>query len=401
VGEELHAPGLWPPSRRAAKRAGSEHMPGWRLAPALLILRALRAGRVVFFLACSAFFCSTWAVRHLVSTCMTRNLLQSDLDLVRRLISDERADVEIVAVLRQRGIDALKAQRVVGELRSGRSVSAEVLSTEQPISTGAAQADLGGGARGPIDEGQSGQRRSHRRASSAARWVTLTALLCLVVLGIAGLLYQQRYHAESRNLLDELARAPQQPGPLRTRIAERKLDASESERLRTLSAPQPLARDTGSSGTGRLVLDLQADGLHAGGILMTPQNALQVVAQLLGPPTRTNHLEQTSQLLHTFDNHGLLIYSGDGGEDESILLDFEGSGGKHGARSPFTGALRAAGNLIQGDTDESTLSGMNVLGLSVTGGAGGTLQGRYGSLELSFAYYKSARHLSVVVIKLK
>jgi hypothetical protein len=54
---------------------------------------------------------------------MTRDILQTDIDLATRLMANHRPDDEIIQALVHRGIDSGPAAQLVEELRSGRKVT--------------------------------------------------------------------------------------------------------------------------------------------------------------------------------------------------------------------------------------------------------------------------------------
>jgi hypothetical protein len=55
-------------------------------------------------------------------TNMTSEIVQSDIDLTRRMIELRRPDCEIIAILGKRGIDADRAALLLDDLRYGRKV---------------------------------------------------------------------------------------------------------------------------------------------------------------------------------------------------------------------------------------------------------------------------------------
>jgi hypothetical protein len=150
-----------------------------------------------------------------------------------------------------------------------------------------------------------------------------------------------------------------------------------------------------------LALELQADGLHLGGSVVTPGNVLTAVASSLGVATRTNKVGQTDTVIYAYDHEGLLVYSQKGGGTNSIILDCEASGGTHGTTSPFVGTLTVAGQVIRSDTDSQALRAIKQLGLSRPGNQGGVWGGRYNGLNLVFAYLKTPQRLSLIEIDLK
>ena len=150
-----------------------------------------------------------------------------------------------------------------------------------------------------------------------------------------------------------------------------------------------------------LALELQPDGLHLGGSVVTPANILTAVANSLGVATRTNRVGQTNTVIYAYDHAGLLVYSQASGGTNRIILDCEGSGGTHGTTSPFIGTLAVDGQVIRTDTDPQTLAAIKQLGLSRPSSQSGIWSGRYNGLNLVFAYSRSLQRLSLIAIDLK
>ena len=158
---------------------------------------------------------------------------------------------------------------------------------------------------------------------------------------------------------------------------------------------------TATYAASQLVLELQPDGLHIGPNLVTPRNAWRAVSEVIGLPTRTNRTDQLKSVIYAYDHHGLLVYSGEGSGNDSIMLDFDALGGTNGTTLPFAGTLKFETNLIHADTDASALASIKNLGLSNPGNDAGTFRGRCNNLDLYFAYLKTSSRLSVIQINLK
>lgn len=58
---------------------------------------------------------------------MTREVLDSDVEYGRRLLSEGRSDEAIVKALGLRGVDALKAGSLVKDLRSGERIRSKMI----------------------------------------------------------------------------------------------------------------------------------------------------------------------------------------------------------------------------------------------------------------------------------
>jgi hypothetical protein len=166
-------------------------------------------------------------------------------------------------------------------------------------------------------------------------------------------------------------------------------------------SPTTVAATARAGSVASLALELQPDGLHIGGSLVTGDNMLPAVAKLLGAPTRTNHVAQTGTVIYAYDQHGLLLYSQKAGGTNSILLDCEATGDANGTTAPFAGTLRVEDQVIDRDTDSQTLTAMKQLGLGKPTVDGSIWSGHYNTLALAFAYQESLRRLSTIVIDLK
>jgi hypothetical protein len=211
------------------------------------------------------------------------------------------------------------------------------------------------------------------------------ALVVLVLaVAVVGIVLFQRYHAEANSREDQRLKA-----------------ASSTPAGARQPAPAAFAAATHVGLTTPLVLELQPDGLHIGGSLVTPGNLLPAIANLLGVPTRTNQVAQTGTVIYAYDQHGLLIYSQARGGTNSIVLDCEASGGVNGTTSAFAGKLKVEDQVVDSDTDPQTLAGIKKLGLGSPRSGGTIWGGRYNNFEVVFSYLKSAHHLSLIEIDLK
>jgi hypothetical protein len=167
------------------------------------------------------------------------------------------------------------------------------------------------------------------------------------------------------------------------------------------AAPATAAPVAHGNSSTPLVLELQADGLHIGGSLVTGGSLLPALAHLLGAPTRTNQAAPAGTVIYAYDDHGLLIYSQPGGRTNHIVLDCEATGGANGTTSPFAGTLKVEDQVIGPDTDSQTLAGIKNLGLDNRKSGGSIWGGHYHSLGLIFAYLKSPERPSLIEIDLQ
>jgi len=337
---------------------------------------------------------------------MTHDVLRSDLELATRLRDDNRPDDEIILALVHRGVDPGLAALVLDDLRNGRKASARLalpaefgVARRSRTRRGSRRSGQSQPSRSPEAESPSEPppppsepvpRREPRRpvaASGGKRspvfWLIAAIVVALVIAG--GVFALSRRNPATTNAPED------QPLP----VAAAKVPPPPRE----ASAKVATASQNVPSTT--LALELRPDGLHLGGTLVTRDNLLTAVANLLGAASRTNQAKQTGTLIYAYDHEGLLIYSQPGGGANSIVLDCEASGGTHGSTSPFAGALAIDGQMIRADTDAPTLTAIKQLGLSHPGSHSGIWGGRYNNLELVFAYLKSPRRLSLIEIDLK
>jgi hypothetical protein len=325
---------------------------------------------------------------------MTHDILQSDIELATRLRDDHRSDDEIILALVHRGVDPGPAAQLVDDLRNGRRAappSTAHLEFSPARRSRARSASRGTGPNQPTHSSPAESRRESParpavpgRKHPASLWRMAAVLVGLVVVGTLGVILFQRFHANPQ---------PQAEPP--PKAAMPNVDSAPPK------APAQAAPASQIVSPTALVLELQPDGLRLGGSLVTRGNVLAAVANLLGVPTRTNRVGQTDTVIYAYDHQGLLLYSPKGGGTNSIVLDYEATGGANGTTSPFTGTLRIEDRVVGPDTDSQTLTAIKTLGLKRPGGSSTIWGGRYNNLELVFAYLKSPRRLSLIEIDLK
>ncbi|MGD0262760.1 MAG: hypothetical protein ABSD29_23585 [Verrucomicrobiota bacterium] len=325
---------------------------------------------------------------------MTHDILQSDIELATRLRDDHRSDDEIILALVHRGVELGPATQLVDDLRNGRKAappSTAHLEFTPARRSRAKSASRGTGQNRPEHPSQAEARREPSaqpavpgRKHPAVLWRMAAVLVGLAVVVGTGIVLFQRSQANTR---------PQEQQP--PKAAMPNVDSAPP------TAPAQAAPAAQIASLTPLVLELQPDGLHLGGSLVTRDNVLTAVAGLLGVPTRTNRVVQTDTVIYAYDQQGLLIYSRKSGATNSIILDCEASGGIHGTTSPFTGTLTIDGQGIRAGTDPKALTAIKQLGLNHPGTHSGIWGGRYNGLELVFAYLKSPQRLSLIEIDLK
>jgi hypothetical protein len=316
---------------------------------------------------------------------MTHDILQTDIELAKELIESNRPDAEVALALTRRGLDSAVAGRLVEDLRNGRRVQPQMAvewvtrRRSGSRSSGEAGHDRPSAQPSPsrsTSEKRSNQRRPSRGARKKAKenaivWVVAVILACLVVV-TAIVIFKH---------------------------SQRTKDDGETPAL--ASKPAPAASSKPQAPTGPVVLEIQADGLHLGGTLLTRDAAWNHVAKFLGAATRTNRLAGGNRMIYAYDQHGILVYAEQGAGTDSIVLDFDGLGGTNGAASPFQGTFKIEDRPIKADTDTMALSAIKQLGLKEPGADAGIFGGQYNGLELIFAYLKTPKRLSLVEISLK
>jgi hypothetical protein len=285
---------------------------------------------------------------------MTGDLLQSDIDLARHLIAEGQTDGQIIVALGYRRIGAEKAQRLVQDLRRGLDVQADPLPPNlwRPVTI------------------QTGEREEepplpaphHTEPPSPFPWFRV-ALLGVVAVTIGAVFLFNRDHrtevsATPRELMVE-------PGV-------------------TLRRPA-------------FQVEVEANHIRISGTALSRENALKVLSELGGPPTRTNRLEDLT--MYVFDQQGVVLYSGNKNGKDSLLLYFEPVGGTNGAQHAFTGTLSIGDKAVTLATDPKRLLSLSELGLKET--ATNVFSVQTNGLGLSFAYLNTPAQLSLVQIDLE
>ena len=347
---------------------------------------------------------------------MTHDILQSDIELATRLRDEQRPDEQIISALVHRGIDPAKAAQLVDDLRNRRRPSvqaqlpAEFSLPRRSKPRSAAQENQNGQpprSSPPPPRNQPPARPATRdpkkapasaaipvvpppparpaepgRKSSLLSWLMGAVPVVLATLAISVFVYQ-RYHVRT------------QPGEATGPKAASKMPVGVSGKAPLKASAIPAGEPAS------LVLELQPDGLHIGGSLVTAENVLPVMAKVLGAPTRMDAVGPSGTTVYAYDQHGLLIYEQKPGGTNSVVLDFEASGGNNGTTAPFAGALRIEDQVIGPDTDVQALRAIKSLGLKHPGTSDSIWGGRYYNLDLVFAYLRSPRHLSLIEIDLR
>jgi hypothetical protein len=289
---------------------------------------------------------------------MTGDLLQSDIDFARRLIAEGQSDGQIIVALGYRRIGPERAQRLVQDLRRGIDVRADPLPDNlwRPVTVETPET-------GDRSEEELPLPAPHRaEPTSPFPWFR-AALLGLVAVTIAAVFLFNRDHrtevsATSRELMMEPGVKLRHPG---------------------------------------LQVEVESNHIRISGMTLSRENALKVLSDLVGPPTRTNRLEDLT--MYAFDENGTVLYSGNKNGKDSLLLYFEPVGGINGAQHAFAGALSIRGKPVTLATDPKTLLSRAELGLKET--ATNVFSVQTNGLGLSFAYLNTPDQLSLVSIDLE
>jgi hypothetical protein len=111
---------------------------------------------------------------------MTHDVLQSDIDLARKLIKEERQETEIIAALGLRGLEPTTATRLLDDLRNGRVA-------DQPI-----QLVRRSSRKIPVLPGEFNKRKPRRPSKPPTRWsqkgrsVGFWVVVVCIVLSVLG-----------------------------------------------------------------------------------------------------------------------------------------------------------------------------------------------------------------------
>jgi hypothetical protein len=304
---------------------------------------------------------------------MTHDVLQSDIDLARRLSEARCPDSEIVIVLTYRGIDSSRAARLIADIQSGKTVE-----PDKPIAinlarkTSAEPFTSGGQRRGRSAKDSSKRGRGNRRGqpnTSAFPWTMIIALASAVVCVTVFAIISRKSHTDSQERSHAQA-------------------ADSNSHNRAVNATN-------------ISLEIQQDELRLCNNSIARENFLSTIFNILGTPSRTNQVEKLEQVVYAYDQYGLLIYSPRNTRKCSIVLDFEAIDGPAGTRNPFVGVFKINGNALHVTTDAASLALISELGLEPAKSSSGILRAQIGGLELVFAYFKTPERLSLAEIDFK
>jgi hypothetical protein len=291
---------------------------------------------------------------------MTGDLLQSDIDFARRLIAEGQTDGQIIVALGYRRIGPERAQRLVQDLRRGINVQADPLPANlwRPVTI-----ETGDHSHEDAQEELPLPQPHRVEPASPFPWFRV-ALLGVVAATIAAVFLFNRDHRT------EVSATP------------RELMMEPGVRLRRPG----------------LQVEVGTNQIRISGTALSRENALKLLSELAGPPTRTNRLEDLT--MYAFDDNGTVLYSGNKNGKDSLLFYFEPVGGTNGAQHAFIGTLSIRGKAVTLGTDPKTLLSLTELGLKET--ATNFFSVQTNGLGLSFAYLKTPpTQLSFVQIDLE
>jgi hypothetical protein len=337
---------------------------------------------------------------------MTSAILQSDIDLVERMVAAQQPADKIVSALTRRGLEPARSAELVSAVLCGVKVQpddAMAAKTKRaaPARHAESRALADEPAQGQTSQAEPAQTQLTQAQPQVSRKVekksppgidptpgarpnpprfpriALAALGFLAIGACAAILLTKT----SRNQSD-----------LRPEIGKRQGQTGSS----AANAVQGTASEN-------LMLEIRPDGLLVCGRPASSTNVLETLTKLLGPPTRVHHLDDqnAAKSIYAYDKQGLLYYSQPGAGADCIVIDFDAVGGTNGATTPFPGTLKIGHAAIPAQTDRNALVAIKELGISDPGADVGILRSRYNNFELYFAYLKNPRRLSLVEINLR
>jgi hypothetical protein len=308
---------------------------------------------------------------------MTNDILQSDIDLARRLLDARRPADEIVGALSYRGINGNRAAQLVADLQAGKAVepdkpitiSLPSSSTEQTRPPEQQQSPQAA----PPELSEERPQRSRSRPGKTSRlpWFTILALAAATVSVAAFVFLSRKTHTDN--------------SANQSNADQANLDSAD-----TKGASLPDAK--------ALSLEVEAEGVRICGKSVTRQHFLPGIFKVLGAPDRTNDVKTADQIIYAYDNCGLLVYSPRNSGHCSIVLDFDGTYGEAGTKNPFVGTFKINRQIVRHNTDAASLASFKQVGLESPKSASGIFHARYGAVELVFGYLKTPERLSLIEI---
>jgi hypothetical protein len=307
---------------------------------------------------------------------MTHDVLQSDIDLTRRLIDSGLPTTEIVTALGFRGIDSNRANQLIADLQSGKPVEPDkpikINLSQKPVGKEVLASESGPGRR-PGSVAQSVGDSTAKGRKSTFPWFTIIALASAAVCVCAVMLISRKSHS---------------PDSIEQKQSSASDDSTIPGNQRSPSHADPKAISIG----------IEPNGLRLCGNSITRENFLTGIFEILGPPSRTNQVEKADHIIYAYDSCGLLVFSPKDSGHRSLVLDFDGSDGDAGTKKAFVGAFKVNNHVVQANTDAATLGLIKELDLQAPKSASGIFHAQYGKLDLVFGYLKTPERLSLVEI---
>ena len=292
---------------------------------------------------------------------MTEEILQSDIDLARKRIKAGEGDAEIIRALELRQIASWRAAKLVDDLRTGRTVEPDHPSPSTPVER----------ARRHSTSSSIGASKRHHEDQPArpTPWFAilsiLSVVLCITVIAL-------------------INRRPRAGTPNQSKHTGSMDAGSLSSHLRA----KPAA----------VQIHITNDDFIICGKTMTSESLPQVFAAVLGPASRTNRVDTLNQLVHAYDAYGLLVYPGKVPVKDSVIIDFEGSGGTNSATSAFSGSLKIDDTVVTRATTTHELRALQSLGLKEGTENSGIFSLKLKHLTVLFVYLKKPDELSLVEV---
>lgn len=314
---------------------------------------------------------------------MTNDILQTDIDLARKLLDARHPSDEIVAALSYRGIDGTRAAQLVADLQAGKklepdkpvSINLPSRTTEDPA---LAQERQGARRVQPELADERRESRPTRRKANAFPWFTTIALTSAAICVAMFVLLSRKSHS------------------------------TVSANQRASQGSDQLIGDSGRSKQPGVGLDAKAvsveidpEGLRLCGNSVNRENFLPVIFKTLGTPSRTNRVETADQVIYAYDSCGLLVYAPKNAGHYSIVLHFDASDGDAGTKNPYVGTFKINKEAVPPNTDAASLGSIKELGLQRPKSASGIFQAQFGPFELVFGYLKTPTRLSLIEIDFK
>ena len=163
------------------------------------------------------------------------------------------------------------------------------------------------------------------------------------------------------------------------------------------AAPASSLDENNVTNSNSLAVSIDENGLTIAGVKVLPRDPLTTIMRLVGPPSRTNRVDAT-QSVYAFDSHGLLVYHGGEPSKDSVVIDFEATGGTNGAASRFVGKFEVEKMLISASSDAATLASLKNHGLEGGDTKSGIYRLQYPGLVVIFAFLTNSNRLSLVEI---